>query len=318
MSVAKDNLNAIITVSGLIKHYKDLVAVNNLSLCINPGEIYGFLGLNGAGKTTTIRMLLGMIRPSAGTVSLFGTRVRPGQRSIWTQVGYMVETPHAYPDLTVRENLEVIRRLRKIKNTNAVQEVIEQLGLTYEAEKRTGDLSLGNAQRLGLAKAFIHHPDLLILDEPANGLDPAGIVEIRNLLRNLAEKHDVTIFMSSHILSEVSQLAMRIGVLHKGRLIKELNARELEEQEQKRLLVDVRNRTIALSILEKAGIKTSLEDNNSIIIKDKKTIEHPDRIAVLLVNAKCPPTRLVVEHGDLESYFLDLVVRKGADDERNS
>jgi len=313
-----NNMNAIIAVSGLTKRYKELSAVNDLSLHINPGEIYGFLGLNGAGKTTTIRMLLGMIRPSMGTVSLFNTKVRPGQKSIWSRVGYMVETPHAYPDLTVRENLEIIRRLRKIRDFGAVQKIIKQMGLANEAEKLTGTLSLGNAQRLGLAKALIHRPDLLILDEPSNGLDPSGIVEIRNLLRNLAKKYGVTIFMSSHILSEISKLATRIGVIHEGRLVKEFNTKELEEQEQKRLLVDVRNRAAALEVLEKVGITASLEGNNSIVCKDNKYIDNPDEIAVLLVKAKCPPTRLVIEHRDLESYFLDLVGIKGANDEKNS
>ncbi len=318
MRATKNSMDAIITVSGLTKTYKDLVAVNSLSLSIEPGEIYGFVGLNGAGKTTTIRMLLGMIKPSAGKVFLFGTRVRPGQRSIWARVGYMVETPHAYPDLTVRENLEVIRRLRKIENSNAVRKVIHQLGLTGEAEKRAGYLSLGNSQRLGLAKAFIHRPDLLILDEPANGLDPAGIVEIRNLLRSLAENHGVTIFMSSHILNEVSRLATRVGVLHEGRLVKELSASELKKQEQERLLVDVRNRTAALSVLERAGLKAIPENCNSIVIRDKNAIEHPDRVATLLVNSDCPPVRLIVEHEDLESYFLSLVGQKRTgDNERN-
>ena len=174
-----------ILATGLTKRFGDVTAVNDLSLNIRSGEIYGFLGLNGAGKTTTIRMLLGMINPSAGSVSLFGIKVQPNQRSIWQRVGYLVETPHAYPDLTVRENLEIVHRLRHMTDAGAVQRVIEELGLTQYANRRARNLSLGNAQRLGLAKALIHRPDLLILDEPANALDPAGIVEIRNLLRGL-------------------------------------------------------------------------------------------------------------------------------------
>lgn len=307
MVIDKGGVDAAITVSGLTKRYGDLVAVDNLSLHIWPGEIYGFLGLNGAGKTTTIRMLLGMIRPSAGSVSLFGTKVQPGQRSIWERVGYMVETPHAYPDLTVRENLEIVRRLRKLNSTDAVEDVIEQLKLTRDANRRARTLSLGNAQRLGLAKALIHHPDLLLLDEPANALDPAGIVEIRNLLRGLAEKSGVTIFISSHILSEVARLVTRIGVVHEGRLVKELDTRELAEQEQQRLMVDVRDTGAALSALKNAGIVARLEGKHSLSIIDKQTMQHPDEVATLLVQADCPPTRLVVEQGDLESYFLRLV-----------
>ena len=299
-----------IATTGLTKCFGDVIAVNDLSLNIHRGEIYGFLGLNGAGKTTTIRMLLGMIRPSAGSVSLFGMKVQPGQRSIWKRVGYLVETPHAYPDMTVRQNLEIVRRLRKLNDAGAVEKIMEELELTHYANRRAKILSLGNAQRLGLAKALIHHPDLLLLDEPANALDPAGIVEVRKLLRSLAEKSGVTVFISSHILSEVARLATRIGVVHEGQLVKELSASELDEQEGQRLVVDVRDTSTALSVLGKAGIVARLDSKNSLVITDKSAMQYPDKVATLLVEAGCPPTRLVVEQGDLESYFLGLVGRK--------
>jgi len=218
------NTSLSISTNGLTKRFGDVTAVDNLSLNIRSGEIYGFLGLNGAGKTTSIRMLLGMIKPTSGSVSLFGTGIHPGTSSIWQRVGYMVETPHAYPDLTVRENLELIRRLRRLRDDDAVPIIIEKLGLTPYANRRAKALSLGNAQRLGLAKALIHKPDLLILDEPANALDPAGIVEIRSLLRSLASTDGVTIFVSSHILSEVARLATRVGVIHEGKLVEEIPA----------------------------------------------------------------------------------------------
>jgi ABC-2 type transport system ATP-binding protein len=304
-------MDTVVAASGLTKRYRDVVAVERLALDIKQGEIYGFLGLNGAGKTTTIRMLLGIVKPNAGLVTLFGSEIRPGQKSIWSRVGYMVEMPHAYPDLTVRENLEVVRRLRKLNNADAVQKVMEQLKLTQYANRRARTLSLGNAQRLGLAKALIHHPDLLILDEPANGLDPAGIVEIRNLLHDLAGEGGVTVFISSHILSEVARLATRIGVVHEGRLVKELTAAELVEQEKHHLAVNVRDTEAAQAVLGKAGIATSLNDHDSLIITDKDAIQHPDTIATLLVQAGCPPVGLTVQRGDLESYFLKLVGTKG-------
>ncbi len=303
-------MDASINISKVTKRYGDLVAVEDLSLCIEPGEIYGFLGLNGAGKTTTIRMLLGILKPNAGSVSIFGTKIQPGQRQIWERVGYMVETPHAYPDLTVRENLEIIRRLRKLGDNKAVDRVIEELSLTRDADKRAKALSHGNSQRLGLAKALIHHPDLLILDEPANGLDPAGIVEIRNLLHDLATERGVTIFMSSHILSEVNRLATRIGVVHQGRLVKEFDSDELAEQEQQHLMIDVRDTVGALTTLENAGIPVRADGKDSIVITDIRTTQHPDEVATLLVKEGYPPTRLVVEQGDLESYFLTLVGMK--------
>jgi ABC-2 type transport system ATP-binding protein len=300
-----------IAAAGLTKSFGSFKAVSDLSLNIKKGEIYGFLGLNGAGKTTTIRMLLGMIRPSAGEVRIFGTLVQPGLSQIWQRVGYMVETPHAYPDLTVRENLESIRRLRKLNNPDAVENIISKLGLTRDAGRRARTLSLGNAQRLGLAKALIHHPDLLILDEPANGLDPAGIAEIRNLLQDLALNRGVTIFMSSHILGEVTRLATRLGIIHRGKLIKELNAGELLAEEQQHLLVDIRDASAAVAALQQAGIAAQSAGLNSLIITDKKALERPDEIATLLVRAGSPPTKLLVERRDLESYFLSLVGQKG-------
>jgi ABC-2 type transport system ATP-binding protein len=299
-----------IEASGLTKRFGNFIAVNDLSLNIRRGEIYGFLGLNGAGKTTTIRMLLGMIRPSAGTVSLFGAKVEPGQKGIWQRVGYMVETPHAYPDLTVRENLEISRRLRQLKDAGSVENIIGRMGLAQYANRRARVLSLGNAQRLGLAKALIHHPDLLLLDEPANALDPAGIVEVRKLLLGLAQNDGVTVFISSHILSEVAKLATRIGVVHQGRLVKELTAAELTEAEQQRLMVDVMDIIAAQAVLAKSGIAARLEDKNSLVTTDKSAMQHPEKIATLLVEAGCPPSRLVIEQKDLESYFLELVGMK--------
>jgi ABC-2 type transport system ATP-binding protein len=296
-----------IVTEGLTKRFGSFTAVDNISLNIKKGEIYGFLGLNGAGKTTTIRMLLGMIKPSGGSAALLGTEVRPGRSAEWLKVGYLVEMPHHYPDLTVRENLEIYRRLRHIKDSAAVEKTIHDLGLTPYADRRAKTLSMGNSQRLGLAKALIHHPDLLILDEPANALDPAGIVEVRNLLLSLAEKDGVTIFISSHILSEIARLATRIGVVHKGKLVKELYAKEIDEQEEPYLAVSVHNPSAALLELKKANFSAILKDNNSLIIRDKSSVDHPDQIAVLLVRAGFPPTRLAVERGDLESYFIKIV-----------
>src|SRR6185369_9906223 len=231
-----------ISADRLTKRYGAFQAVEDVSLRVGHGEIYAFLGLNGAGKTTTIRMLLGMIRPTSGTVTLLGKRVEADAHELWTQVGYLVETPHAYPELTVRENLEVFRRLRGLRDVKAVERTIERLELGAYADRRTGTLSLGNAQRLGLAKALLHDPALLLLDEPANGLDPAGVVEIRELLRELAHERGVTIFLSSHLLSEVARIATRFGVIHQGRLLEELSADEMEQRRVRWLEVDARGR----------------------------------------------------------------------------
>ena len=215
-----------IATRSLSKRYRDVRAVDGLDLDVRRGEIYGFLGRNGAGKTTTIRMLLGLIRPTGGEVEVLGRRIVPGETGVFGHVGYLVETATAYPNLTVRENLDIQRRLTRAPKS-AVAETIALLRLDEYADRRAGQLSLGNKQRLALARALLHSPELLVLDEPANSLDPAGIVEIRDLLRALAAERGVTVFMSSHILAEVAHLADRIGIVHEGRLLEECSRAEL-------------------------------------------------------------------------------------------
>ena len=294
-----------IETNGLTKVFGDIHAVDGIDLRVGSGEIYAFLGLNGAGKTTTIRALLGMVRPSAGDVKVLGQAVGPYGRGPWAQVGHLVETPSSYPELTVRENLEIARRLHGIADSNATSKIIEKLSLTSYADRKAGTLSLGNAQRLGLARALLHEPRLLILDEPANGLDPAGVVEIRELLGSLAREKGVTIFMSSHILTEVDRLATRIGIIHKGHLIEELDTDRLEQLRAKRLEVQTRNLEAAQTSLKSAGYKSVLKDS-TIVLDDLHAIEHPDTIAHILVNAGEPPTRLAVEQENLEDHFLRL------------
>lgn len=186
-------MDPVIQLSHLSKRYKGFSAVEDISLEIEKGEIYGFIGLNGSGKTTTIKMLLGMIRPSEGSCSIDGQKIGLSSHSVWSKVGSLVETPYAYPELTVKENLEIFRRLRQVADASAVEQAMEQLNLTGYANKKAGKLSLGNTKRLGIAKALLHKPEILILDEPSNGLDPAGILEVRELFRRLAHDLGVTI-----------------------------------------------------------------------------------------------------------------------------
>ena len=185
-SPVEERMEKIIETNGLTKRFGNFKAVDSVSLTVKKGEIYGFLGLNGAGKTTTIRMLLGMIRPTSGHACIKGNKVNAGNGTLWNSVGYLVEIPYSYPDLSVKENLEIIRRLRFIPDGTVVDRVMEKLQIARYRDRKAKNLSLGNAQRLGLAKAIMHDPDVLILDEPANGLDPAGIVEIREQLHTLA------------------------------------------------------------------------------------------------------------------------------------
>jgi ABC-2 type transport system ATP-binding protein len=294
-----------IETNGLSKSYGDVRAVDSVSLRVKRGEIYGFLGLNGAGKTTTIRALLGMVRPSAGNVRVLGQAVGPNGRGPWAKVGHLVETPSSYPELTVRENLEIARRLHGRSDSRATPRVIERLGLIPYADRQAGTLSMGNLQRVGLARALLHEPELLILDEPANGLDPAGVVEIRNLLESLARERGVTVFMSSHILSEVDRLVTRIGVIHQGRLVEELDTDKLEKLRAKRLEVQARDLAAAQLSLRDAGYRFELTDS-TILLDDESAIAHPDEVARVLVQAGTPPTRLSVEQEDLEHHFLRL------------
>jgi ABC-2 type transport system ATP-binding protein len=300
-----------IETKAITKRYGLVTAVDNLSLRVGEGEIYAFLGLNGSGKTTTIRMLLGMIRPTRGSATVLGKRIRLGSREPWAQVGYLVEMPHAYPELTVLENLEVARRLHPGTERKAVNKMIERLGLAANANRRAGVLSQGNAQRLGIAKALLHHPKLILLDEPANGLDPAGIVEVRELLLELTHKEGVTVFMSSHILAEVSRLADRIGIIHEGHLLQEMGMVELERNRRRRLLVRAREPGVAQRVLSAAGYPVVVHTDGILELDQAVAIEHPDDIASLLVQAGTPPMRLLVEEEELEPYFLRLVGSNG-------
>lgn len=304
-------MNEIIHTVDLTKHYHNVRAVEKVTLSVRKGEIYGFIGLNGAGKTTTIRMLLGMIRPTSGAAYLNGEKIDGGNYGIWNQVGYIVETPYAYPELTVRENLAIIGKLRGVSTKKEIDRIISQLQLTSYTQVRAGHLSLGNAQRLGLAKALLHQPSILLLDEPVNGLDPAGIVEIRELLLNLAHNHGVTVFISSHILGEMAKLASRIGIIHHGCLIQEVDAGQLDMLLQKRLLLDARDKEAAHSVLSQAGYNVHINTDGYIEILEGQAIEQPEEIARLLVEANCPPTHLTIEEEDLETYFLRTIEETG-------
>ncbi|MEV0196340.1 ABC transporter ATP-binding protein [Nonomuraea sp. NPDC050691] len=297
----------VVEVTGLTKRYKDVLAVDNVGLSVEAGQIYALLGLNGAGKTTLIRMLLGMIAPTAGSARVLGTAVSTGQRSAWARTGYLVESPAAYPELTVRENLHLYARLRRLKHPDRhVADIIERLALTPYAGRRARTLSMGNLQRLALAKALIHRPDLLILDEPVNGLDPAGVVEIRTLLTGLARDHGTTVLISSHLLAEVARLNGRIGILHQGRLLAEHDATSLDQHRRRHLSVSTRDDTTADRVLRDHGYQPEV----GLLLTDERALARPEEVAAILVEAGVPPTELHRVEEDLEAYFLRIV---GAD-----
>lgn len=294
----------VIEVSGLTKRYKDVLAVDEVSLSVHAGQIYALLGLNGAGKTTLIRMLLGMIAPTAGSARVLGAAVTAGQRSAWARTGYLVEAPAAYPELTVRENLHLYARLRRLKSPGRqVADIIERLALAPYAGRRARTLSMGNLQRLALAKALIHTPDLLILDEPVNGLDPAGVVEIRTLLTGLAREHGTTVLISSHLLAEVARLGGRVAILHRGTLLAEHDATSLDTHRRRHLTVSTRDEASARRVLREHGY----HPGPGLLLSDEHALARPDQVATILVEAGVPPTELHLVEEDLEAYFLRIV-----------
>lgn len=304
-------MNAVIQTDNLTKCFGSFCAVNKINIQVNKGEIYSFIGLNGSGKTTTIRMLLGMCRPTEGEAYLWGNKVSAKNTDIWKRVGYLVEIPYSYPELTVKENLEIVRILRKIDDPYAVEDVLSKFKLNSYKDRKVSKLSNGNAQRLGLAKALIHKPEILFLDEPTNGLDPAGIVEIREMLLDLARNHGVTIFISSHILGEVSRLADRIGIIHEGNLVQEMDADKIDMLRRKTLLVGARDIGLAKTTLLKNGFSVEADDDGYLLLSEERALEKPDEISSLLVSNGCPPTVIRPCEEDLELLFFRVISGKG-------
>jgi ABC-2 type transport system ATP-binding protein len=299
-----------VATTGLTKRYRDVVAVDAVALRVEPGEIYAFLGRNGAGKTTTIRMLLGMVRPTAGHAQLLGVPVAADATALWRRVGHLVEAPSAWPELSVRENLELARRLHGVADAGTVDRAIGRLGLAAQSERRAGTLSLGNLQRLALARALLPEPELLLLDEPANGLDPAGVVEIRALLQTLARERGTTVFVCSHQLSEVERIATRVGVIHNGRLLAELDAEELELRRRRRLELRARDLERAEAILRAVGLRPARVDGAGedarLELHEPEALAAPDTLARRLVEGGEAPTHLAIVQEDLEAWFLRL------------
>jgi ABC-2 type transport system ATP-binding protein len=300
---------AAIQLDNLTKNFGVYRAVSDLSLEVNSGEIFGFLGLNGAGKSTTIKMMLSLLTPSSGSVYMLGNKVNSGSHKLWEQVGYLEDATY-YPGLTVIENLDIARRMQMISDRQSITRVIQKLGLEPHKNKKAKNLSLGNKQRLGLAKAMIHNPKILILDEPINGLDPAGVVEIRKMLLDLSKNFGVTIFISSHQLEELSKLVDRIGIVHEGRLIQEIKMAHLEQSLQKHMILDGRNKNAMKHILTEHGYSFEENTDGRLLLFDGSVTEKPERLAELLVRFGQPPTQLNIVTEDLEGYFLRIIQSK--------
>lgn len=297
----------------LKKIYGEQVAVNNVSLHIPKGHIYGLLGRNGAGKTSIMKLLLRLISATSGEVYIFGQPVINRERRLFKRIGAIIETPGFYSNLTGTENLEIFAKLRGVTKPHAVEHALELVGLPYRDKKLFGEYSLGMKQRLGIANAIMHDPDLLILDEPINGLDPIGIAEVREFIRKLSVKEGKTILISSHILSEVSMIADDIGILDHGVLLEEETMEELKKKNQKCTLIEVSDVGKVAHILETIF---SLSKSDYLIqgenqIKIFKTKMDNARIISELVHKEVGVSSFTEKDDTLEDYFKKITGGEG-------
>jgi ABC-2 type transport system ATP-binding protein len=293
-----------IETSGLTRRYGNLTAVDHLNLNVSKGSIYGFLGPNGAGKTTTIRMLLGLIRPDEGDVTVLNESLLKNRLSVLKRVGALVEMPSLYPHLTGRENLEVTRRLRGVERRQ-ISRALAIVNLEKDADRKAREYSLGMRQRLGLAVALLSEPDLLILDEPTNGLDPAGIHEMRALIRRLPAEHDITVFLSSHLLSEVEQVASHIGIVRKGKLLFQGPLAEFQAERQEYIELELNRTDEASHFLAKSGWQVLHNGGDKLHVQASGRASAA-QLNRMLVNEGFEVFRLSIERPSLEDAFLKM------------
>ena len=253
----------LIETKQLTKIYGEQAAVKNINLHVKRGKIYGLLGRNGAGKTTTMKMLLGLTQPTSGEVKIWGKPLRGNEKKLLPRIGSLIESPGFYPNLTATENLRIFATLRGVPNRNAIKDALDLVGLPYKDKKLFSQYSLGMKQRLAIALAVMHDPELLILDEPINGLDPIGIAEVRSFIRELCDARGKTILISSHILSEISLLADDVGIIDHGTLLEEESLAELEQKSSKHIHFTVSNTSQAARVLER-----DFQENHFSVLDD--------------------------------------------------
>ena len=293
----------VIETKGLTKKYNGKRSVSDLNLHIKKGRIYGLLGRNGAGKTTTMKMILNLIDSSAGEVIIFGKSMKKYNKEILPRIGCLIESPGFYPNLTGTENLKIFAQLRGIPKRNAIKESLELVGLKYNDKKLFSQYSMGMKQRLAIALAVMHDPEILILDEPINGLDPIGIAEVRTFIRKLCTEKGKTILISSHILSEIELIADDIGIIDNGVLLEEESLEELENRNKKYIKLVAHNDSKAVKVLEACfNIKNySVEKNGTIKIYDLDLVI-PELVREL-VNEGIAVEEIRMKEDTLEDYF---------------
>jgi ABC-type multidrug transport system ATPase subunit len=293
--------NTILQTIELKKYFGSVHAVDGVSLNVQRGEVFGFLGPNGAGKTTTIGMVLGLLHPTAGDIRLFEQPLKPSHNTSLHRVGALVGAPSLVPYLSARDNLSLLVRLHPGTPEKRIGEILEQVGLSEAANRKAGKYSSGMKQRLGMAMALLHNPELLILDEPTNGMDPAGMREIRILLRSLVEQ-GVTVFLSSHLLHEVEQVCDRVAVLNKGKIVAQGAVNELLGQKSV-VRVRVSSPTEAAAALGSLSGAVEIQPNGAYVavsgVSSQEVVAH-------LVAHNIIPSEITTGQNDLESLFLEL------------
>ena len=297
---------SIIDVSGLTKSFNEIIAVDNLTFTVKENGVYGFLGQNGAGKSTTIRMLLSLIRPTKGEIRIFGLDLSTHRKEILQRIGAIIEKPDLYKYLTAIENLNLFATMSglKLKRKQLIDK-LEKVGLAERADSKIKTYSQGMKQRLGIAVALVHDPDLIILDEPMNGLDPQGIADIRQLINHLSKDQGKTIFISSHLLSEMEQVADSLLIIHKGKKIAEGNMNQLLNPEQSRIEVETRS-----AIEFELQLKQTAWANNIISVNGQKIIMQMRREEVPAFVQQMAERKQDIfsihKKNSLEDYFLSL------------
>jgi len=291
----------------LSKKYHNNMALKKVDILIKKGSIYGFIGQNGAGKSTLIRLVCGLVYPTTGTIELFGKNSEQELIEARKRIGTIIEGPALYPNMTASENLEAHRLLKGIPGKECIEKNLTLVGLQNTGKKKAKNFSLGMKQRLGLAIALLGDPEFLILDEPINGLDPMGVVEIRELLKKLNQEYGITILISSHILSELHLLATHYGIIHEGELLEQLSATELNEKCQQYLHIKVDNPDKAATVIERHFITQDFEVMPDGSIKLFAFVDVPGEVSKALTNEGLVIEQFMPMGEDLETYFTHLI-----------
>ncbi|WP_239618359.1 ABC transporter ATP-binding protein [Cohnella mopanensis] len=297
----------VLKTNQLSKKFKGHRALDKVNLSIRRGSIYGFIGQNGAGKSTLIRLVTGLAFPTEGSIELFGTSEEQALIQARKRIGSSIESPALFPHMTASENLEANRILRGIPGKDCVPRMLKQVGLEETGKKKAKNFSLGMKQRLGLAIALLGDPEFLILDEPTNGLDPMGVIEMRELLKKLNRESGITILISSHILSELHLMASHYGIIDRGRLLEQLTAKELDEKCRQYVYIKVNDPGMATAVIQNELGTTDFEVMQDGGIKLYNRIEQPSKISSALFSAGLEVEKFTSMSEDLESYFTKRI-----------